>query len=206
MADDLSIPTDVLVQQIANDQIDLLLLDLHMPGSQDLYGLVSVRDKFPGIPVAVISGIEEPAIVSRALGHGASGYIPKSCTPQEIFDAISALLSIDDDLPWARNQVQRRLRRMIPTQKSDVPGVVFLEIDGLAKPILQKVIREGYMPTLSRWLESGSHVLTGWETDTSSQTSASQAGILHGNNTNIPAIELTIHSIPCIIHRITGDN
>ena len=43
------------------------------------------------------------------------------------------------------------------------------------------------MPNLARWLESGGHVLTGWETDTSSQTSASQAGILHGNNTDIPA-------------------
>jgi hypothetical protein len=43
------------------------------------------------------------------------------------------------------------------------------------------------MPTLKDWLDSGSHTLTGWETDTSSQTSASQAGILHGNNTNIPA-------------------
>ena len=43
------------------------------------------------------------------------------------------------------------------------------------------------MPTLKRWLDEGTHVLTGWETDTSSQTSASQAGILHGNNSNIPA-------------------
>jgi hypothetical protein len=43
------------------------------------------------------------------------------------------------------------------------------------------------MPNLARWLDSGSHVLTSWETDTSSQTSAGQAGILHGNNDNIPA-------------------
>jgi hypothetical protein len=43
------------------------------------------------------------------------------------------------------------------------------------------------MPTLQSWLERGSHVISGWETDTSSQTSASQAGILHGDNSNIPA-------------------
>ena len=76
-----------------NDEIDLLLLDLHMPGSQDLFGLITVRDMFPGIPVAVISGIEEPVIINRAMGHGASGYIPKSCSPQEIHEAISELLT-----------------------------------------------------------------------------------------------------------------
>ena len=79
------------------------------------------------------------------------------------------------------------MKRIAKPQTSQVPGVIFLEIDGLARPILEKAIREGHIPNLAHWLESGSHVLTGWETDTSSQTSASQAGILHGNNTDIPA-------------------
>ena len=43
------------------------------------------------------------------------------------------------------------------------------------------------MPTLSKWISDGSHKLVKWETDLSSQTSSSQAGILHGNNNNIPA-------------------
>lgn len=43
------------------------------------------------------------------------------------------------------------------------------------------------MPTLQKWLEEGTHKVTGWETDLSSQTGASQAGILHGNNQDIPA-------------------
>ena len=68
-----------------------------------------------------------------------------------------------------------------------MPGVLFLEIDGLARPVLERAMPEGYVPTLARWLETGSHRLVGWETDLSSQTSASQAGILHGNNHNIPA-------------------
>jgi hypothetical protein len=45
----------------------------------------------------------------------------------------------------------------------------------------------GYTPTMKRWLEEGHHELVGWETDLSSQTSASQAGLLHGSNFNIPA-------------------
>ncbi len=100
---------------------------------------------------------------------------------------LSSLLTIDDDTAWNRNQIKRRMKRMHKPEETDVPGIFFLEIDGLSQPILQKAIKEGYMPNMASWLESGSHVLTGWQTDTSSQTSASQAGILHGNNSEMPA-------------------
>ena len=75
-----------------NTETDLLLLDLHMPGSQDLFGLITVREKFPGIPVAIISASEESSTISRAMGHGACGYIPKSCSPQIIQQAIHNML------------------------------------------------------------------------------------------------------------------
>jgi len=52
---------------------------------------------------------------------------------------------------------------------------------------LKEAIEIGLMPTLKSWLKKGSHEVTGWETDLSSQTGASQAGILHGNNHNMPA-------------------
>jgi putative membrane protein len=106
---------------------------------------------------------------------------------------LSSLLTLDDDNSWYRNVVQRRMRRrgrrIAGGQPADsaVPGILFLELDGLALPVLARAIRGGYMPTLAHWLESGSHRLVGWETDLSSQTSASQAGILHGDNQNIPA-------------------
>lgn len=75
-----------------NDETDLLLLDLRMPGSQDLFGLIMVREKFPSIPVAIISAIEELDTINRAIGHGACGYIPKSCSPQTIYSAIDEML------------------------------------------------------------------------------------------------------------------
>ncbi|MBP6470250.1 MAG: phage holin family protein [Chloroflexi bacterium] len=99
----------------------------------------------------------------------------------------SMLLTIDDDSSWYRNVVRRRANRIAKPEKTDVPGFLFLEIDGLAEPILEKAMRDGYAPTLKQWLDEGSHKLVEWETDLSSQTSASQAGILHGNNDNIPA-------------------
>jgi len=106
---------------------------------------------------------------------------------------LSSLLTIDDDNSWYRNVVGRRMRSRrhraagAGAAENELPGVLFLEIDGLARPVLEQAIREGYAPTLAHWLERGSHLLTDWETDLSSQTSASQAGILHGNNENIPA-------------------
>jgi hypothetical protein len=64
---------------------------------------------------------------------------------------------------------------------------VYLEIDGLALPVLQRAMRDGHAPNLARWLEEGTHRLVEWETDLSSQTGASQAGILLGSNEDIPA-------------------
>ena len=99
----------------------------------------------------------------------------------------SGILAIDDDDTYYRNVLNRHLKR---GKSSPVPkgsGTVFLEIDGLCEPILHQALERGCMPTLAGWLEKGSHKLIQWETDLSSQTGASQAGILHGNNSNIPA-------------------
>jgi uncharacterized membrane protein YvlD (DUF360 family) len=99
----------------------------------------------------------------------------------------SDLLSIDDDDSYYAHLVYQIIHLADQVQESDEPGVIFLEIDGLSEPVLRRAIDCGYMPTLREWLESGSHHLIHWECDLSSQTSASQAGILLGNNFDIPA-------------------
>lgn len=71
--------------------------------------------------------------------------------------------------------------------KKEYKGVLMLEIDGLSINTLKKAIDKNLMPTLKSWLDNNTHVLKEWETDLSSQTGASQAGILHGNNENIVA-------------------
>jgi len=89
-----SVNLDSTLSELENkDETDLLLLDLHMPGSRDLFGLILVREKFPSIPVAIISAVEEADTISRAMGHGACGYIPKSCSPQDIQQAIQAIMA-----------------------------------------------------------------------------------------------------------------
>ena len=71
--------------------------------------------------------------------------------------------------------------------KKQYPGVIMLEIDGLSINTLKKAIDKGVMPTLKSMLDNETHTLKQWETDLSSQTGASQAGILHGNNKDIIA-------------------
>jgi uncharacterized membrane protein YvlD (DUF360 family) len=91
----------------------------------------------------------------------------------------------DDDSHSIR--IVRRIARRQGAVKSDSPGLIFLEIDGLAFPVLQRAMRDGNAPELARWIEQGTHRLIEWETDFSSQTGASQAGILLGSNEGIPA-------------------
>jgi len=100
---------------------------------------------------------------------------------------VTSLLAIDDDDFWYRNVVKRRARRFRAEGDFSVPGVYFLEIDGLAHEVLRRAIRDGNAPNLARWLRDGSHRLMRWETDWSSQTGACQAGLLHGDNDDMPA-------------------
>ena len=77
------------------------------------------------------------------------------------------------------------IKQKVPYKKR-FPGVVMLEIDGLSINTLKKAIDKGIMPNIEKFINE-THTLKGWETDLSSQTGASQAGILHGNNRNIVA-------------------
>jgi putative membrane protein len=100
---------------------------------------------------------------------------------------VSAVITIDDEASYYRTVLRRDLERRAKGIDKNKPGFIFLEIDGLAASTLKKAIKNGYMPTLKKWLEDGTHRIKEWETDLSSQTGASQAGILHGNNKDLPA-------------------
>lgn len=102
-----------------------------------------------------------------------------------ISSATAGLLGIDEDEYFFRRAARRARRGAGPG--TAVPGVVFLQIDGLGHEVLQRAIRDGNAPTLGRWLADGTHRLVQWETDWQSQTGSSQCGILHGSNDDIPA-------------------
>jgi uncharacterized membrane protein YvlD (DUF360 family) len=100
---------------------------------------------------------------------------------------IDVVLGTTDDDTYMLRMMRRIARRTGGAIRTDVPGLIFLEIDGLALPVLRHAMSVGSAPTLARWVEEGSHRLVEWEPDLSSQTGASQAGILLGSNEDIPA-------------------
>ena len=102
--------------------------------------------------------------------------------------AVSLVLAVlfGSDETSAIRISQRIARRQGIIARTDVPGIVFLEIDGLALPVLRRAMRDGNAPNMARWARD-THRLVEWETDLSSQTGASQAGILLGSNEDISA-------------------
>ena len=100
---------------------------------------------------------------------------------------LEVIFGANDDDTYSLRVIRRIARRQGGTVRTDAPGIIFLEIDGLARPVLQRAIRDGNTPQLASWLERGTHRLDEWEPDLSSQTGASQAGILLGSNDDIPA-------------------
>ena len=99
---------------------------------------------------------------------------------------VAPLLDFDGDARQLR-VVRRRARGARGRNRTDAPGVILFEIDGLGEGVLREAIASGRAPTLARWLAQGSHRVLGWECDLSSQTGASQAGLLLGSNWDMPA-------------------
>jgi uncharacterized membrane protein YvlD (DUF360 family) len=100
--------------------------------------------------------------------------------------ALTAILGVDAGGSYYGTLVQS-LRAKTGAVPSDKPGLVIIQIDGLAHPIIAARIRAGSVTTMSSWVRGGSHKLSQWEAMLPSMTSASQLGILHGNNDGLPA-------------------
>jgi uncharacterized membrane protein YvlD (DUF360 family) len=99
---------------------------------------------------------------------------------------LAPLLDVDGDAYHLR-VVRRRVRRARRRNRTDVPGTILFEIDGLGEGVLREAVRDGQVPTIARWLSEGTHRMLGWQCDLSSQTGASQAGLLLGSNWDMPA-------------------
>jgi DNA-binding NarL/FixJ family response regulator len=106
---------------------DLVLLDLNMPGTTGFSGLQAIRDRFPSVPVVIVSAAQERGLVRNALAHGAAGFIPKSLKRSAIVDAIKSILAgelyapdtmeEDDIVDEAEADILRRIDTLTPQQK-----------------------------------------------------------------------------------------
>ncbi|MFB9068850.1 response regulator [Pseudofulvimonas gallinarii] len=91
--------------------VDLVLLDLHMPGSRGLMGLAALRAEFPAVAMVMISAHDDPRTVARALECGAMGFIPKSASPEQLGEALAAVLDCRDYLPDGLRREIEALKR-----------------------------------------------------------------------------------------------
>ncbi|WP_406841373.1 alkaline phosphatase family protein [Streptomyces sp. AHU1] len=109
-----------------------------------------------------------------------------------VASATGAALAVRDDDAYRRRLYRladRRRRRAAGRPGPSTPGMVFLQLDGVGHDVLREAVDKELMPTTARWLDGTrpTHRLTPWRTDWSSQTGASQLGILHGSNHDVPA-------------------
>ena len=82
-----------------NIEIDLLLLDLKMPGTNGLSGLHLLRQQYPELPIVIISASEDPLIIQQAHQQGAFGFIPKSSSMPDLISALHQVLKGDPYYP-----------------------------------------------------------------------------------------------------------
>ena len=117
---------DVTRSLEANSEVDLVLLDLAMPGVRGFSGLMVLRAQHPSVPVVVVSGKEDRGVIRLCIDFGASGFIPKSTDMETMQNAIRLVLAgdvwvpADVDLsgPVDRDAVDsvRRLASLTPQQ------------------------------------------------------------------------------------------
>jgi uncharacterized membrane protein YvlD (DUF360 family) len=104
-----------------------------------------------------------------------------------IVTILTALFNVDQGETYYGSLVRALLRKTAAVRDPKQPGLVIVQIDGLAYPILAGRIRAGSVNTMANLVRDRSHQLSRWEAILPSMTSASQAGILHGTNDGIPA-------------------
>ncbi|MFK4753707.1 response regulator [Oceanobacter antarcticus] len=100
----------------AQDDLDLILLDLNMPGMNGLNGLIQLRNESPTIPVVIISAEEEKSVVLQAMTYGAVGFIIKSLPREKMTQALEQVLAgqvyLPSDVIRATDDGRSRQRRI----------------------------------------------------------------------------------------------
>ncbi|MGC9365903.1 MAG: phage holin family protein [bacterium] len=169
----------VVVISLLNAVLRPLLIKLTLPITVFSLGLFSVGLNALVISIAgyLIPGIEithplTPLVITLVLST--------------VNTLICNLLSLDDENPFYRNIIVKYNQIVKSKNNSGKPGLIILEIDGLSFKSIRKAIEQNYMPNVRNWIHWGSHKLIKWDCGIPSQTSSSQAGILFGDNYDIP--------------------
>lgn len=114
---------EALAELQQHEAVDLLVLDLDMPGMDGFSGLAAVRASYPAVPVAIVSSTRDPAVMRRAVDFGAAAFVPKSAALETIASALQAVLDGEVWLPAEAEEVEtatddfaRRVAELTPQQ------------------------------------------------------------------------------------------
>jgi len=123
---------------------DLALLDLGLPGTDGLTCLAVLRNLYPSMPVVIVSAYDDPHTVSRALKNGASGFVPKSYSSEDLIDALREVL---DGQIFTPDRIRPPKREIdvplpLPLQYGEVTRAAQFGLTGRQTEIL-RMIRNG---------------------------------------------------------------
>src|SRR5690348_293034 len=168
-------------------------------------GRVAPHDGHPALPICCNRGAGGPSERGRRGFHmrtrqsaNPRRMIARTLRLAAMAGVAGGILSLNNDWVYEHLTMRRMRWRLRWNQEPDMqptPGLVLLEIDGLSEPVLRQALAGGWMPTVQRWLASGSHQILGWECDLSSQTSASQAGILLRSEEHTSELQSPVHLV-----------
>ena len=133
--------------------------------------------------VILLLGRWVPAVT---VGGGLLGALIISFVFGGIAGAIGLLFGLDEDESYYGTLVRTLASRRPDVNRTNEPGLVIIQLDGMAHDVLSHSLRAGRVPEIARWIRTGTHRLGHWDALLPSTTPASQAGILHGNNDGIP--------------------
>jgi DNA-binding NarL/FixJ family response regulator len=127
---------DVEKLTAAGEDLDLILLDLFMPGTQGLSQLVSLRSRMPAVPVVIISSLSDPATVRQAITCGAAGFIPKSSPKDLIATALDVVFDggiyVPSEMIASDNAAERPAAGRAAAEEADSGALTPRQVDVLA--------------------------------------------------------------------------
>lgn len=111
--------SEVLTHADSDDAFDLVILDLNIPGAAGLSCLIKLRAAAPLTPILVVSGLDDPGMISEVVIAGATGYVSKSASREVLIDAIRAIMNGGTYLPAAALAAMRSRKLNVSERKRD---------------------------------------------------------------------------------------
>jgi DNA-binding NarL/FixJ family response regulator len=129
------------------DSVDLVLLDLNMPGGEYFNGIISLREQYPDIPIGVVSGSDSVEVVAQVMILGAQGFIPKVTPTREIAQAIMDMIGgkkwlpegMEADLETGDDELKLLLQRFRELTPKQIQVLSFLRSGLMNKQIAHEM-------------------------------------------------------------------